>query len=288
MGAGKKENLGTKLQNRLTRDRARKEKIGGYELQNRLTRNLPVRQGRRGAVRKGWYEAVPRHNDVDDGPHHATVPGTHPEEPLEIAVNLVETYLRLTGYFTLSEFEVQRREQDGSYTTVTDIDIMGIRMPGATVVGDPHGVGADVIVLDDPILALDSGVVDVIIGEVKQGEAVLNPGIKDHGVLHSMLRRVEWLYADPLPRVVTGLQRNMVHESAARGGGSIRTRIVAFGRAERSTVNVIDTVHIVETIAGFFEEYEAAFRPLRFSEPAPAFLNLLHKMGYTLSSPPEE
>ncbi len=221
-------------------------------------------------------------------PRHATVPETHPEDLLEIAVNLVETYLRLTGYFTLSEFEVQRREQDGTYTTVTDIDIMGIRMPGATVVGDPHGVGADVIVLDDPVLGLADGAIDVIIGEVKQGEAVLNPGIKDHGVLHSMLRRVEWLYDDPLPRVVTALQRNLVHESSSRGGGTIRTRIVAFGRADRSTVNVIDTAHIVETVAGFFSEYEAAFRPLRFSEPAPAFLNLLHKMGYTLSRPPKD
>jgi hypothetical protein len=218
---------------------------------------------------------------------HATVRGTTRRDLLEIAVNLVETYLRLTGYFTLSEFEVQRREEDGSYTTVTDIDIMGVRMPGATVVGDPHGVGADVIVLDDPVLGLDNGTVDIIVGEVKQGEAVLNPGIKDHGVLHSVLRRVEWLHEDPLPRVVTALQRNLIHEGLTRGGDSIRTRIVAFGRADRSTVNVIDTAHIVETVAGFFSEYEAAFRPLRFSEPAPAFLNLLHKMGYTLSRPPQ-
>ena len=43
---------------------------------------------------------------------------------MDIAVNLVENYLRLNGYLTLSEFEVQRRVSHGHYKTVTDVDIM--------------------------------------------------------------------------------------------------------------------------------------------------------------------
>ena len=57
---------------------------------------------------------------------------------MDIAVNLVENYLRLTGYLTLSEFEVQRRDKRGRFKTVTDIDIMGLRMPGDVYIGDPH------------------------------------------------------------------------------------------------------------------------------------------------------
>ena len=202
---------------------------------------------------------------------------------MDIAVNLVETYLRLTGYFTLSEFEVQRREDNGTYTTITDIDIMAIRTPGTIFVGDPHENTPDAIVLQDPVLGLEDDVVDVIIGEVKQGHAVLNPGIKDHGVLHAMLRRVEWLYDTPIQDVVQELQRDMTCRTPARGGGEIRTRIVAFGRADRSTENTISISHMIDTIIGFFEEYEAAFRPLQFKDPAPAFLKLLHKTGYSLS-----
>ena len=110
---------------------------------------------------------------------------------MDIAVNLVESYLRLTGYLTLSEFEVQRRNDKGRFKTVTDIDIMAIRMPGAVFVGDPHEpADYELLEIDDPALGLEDDVIDVIIGEVKQGAAELNAGIKDHAVLHSMLRRV--------------------------------------------------------------------------------------------------
>jgi len=198
-------------------------------------------------------------------------------------VNLVETYLRLTGYLTLSEFEVQRRDLDGEFKTVTDVDIMAMRLPGNVFVGDPHTADdGEMLLLDDPMLRLEYDCVDVIIGEVKQGEADLNPGITDHVVLHSMLRRIEWIYDEPLSDVVRMLQKGTVHYSPARGGGRVRTRIVAFGRADRSSLHVITHSHVVSTLLRFFDEHEAAFRPIQFKEPAPAFLRLLLKAGFTI------
>ncbi len=203
---------------------------------------------------------------------------------MDIAVNLVESYLRLTGYMTLSEFEVQRRDKKGRFKTVTDIDIMGIRFPGDIYLGDPHReVDCDLLVIDDPVLGLEPDTIDVIVGEVKQGRAELNPGIKDHAVLHSMLRRVEWVYADKLSAVIEGLQRDQVHHAAGRGGGSVRTRLVAFGRSKNSNVNTIALGHIVTTMLEFFEEHEEAFRPVQFREPAPAFLRLLLKAGFDVN-----
>ena len=129
---------------------------------------------------------------------------------MDIAVNLVENYLRLTGYMTLSEFEVQRRDKKGRFKTVTDIDIMGIRFPGGVYVGDPHSEqDCELLLVDDPVLELEDEMIDVIIGEVKQGQAELNPGIKDHGVLHSMLRRVEWLYEGDVDAVIIGIIDNV-------------------------------------------------------------------------------
>lgn len=202
---------------------------------------------------------------------------------MDIAVNLVENYLRLTGYFTLSEFEVQRRDPDGRYKTVTDIDVMGVRMPGAIYVGDPHTVkDCALLQIDDPVLGLEPDTVDVIIGEVKQGPAELNHGIKDHAVLHSTLRRVEWLYGEPVDGVIAGLQRSDVHRSPGRQGGSVRTRIVAFGRSDVSNEKVIALNHIISTLIGFFEQHDDAFRSMQFREPAPAFLRLLGKAGFDL------
>lgn len=200
---------------------------------------------------------------------------------MDIAVNLVENYLRLTGYMTLSEFEVQRRDKRGRFKTVTDIDIMAIRFPGDIYLGDPHREqDCELLVIDDPVLELADNTIDVIVGEVKQGQAELNPGIKDHGVLHSMLRRVEWIYGDALDEVIQGLQRDEAHRGASKGGGQIRTRLVAFGRSRHCNANTISLSHIVTTMLNFFEEHEDAFKPIQFREPAPAFLRLLLKSGF--------
>jgi hypothetical protein len=206
---------------------------------------------------------------------------------VDIAVNLVESYLRLTGYLTLSEFEVQRRNDEGRFTTVTDIDIMAVRMPGAVFVGDPHEpADYELLEIHDSALALEDGVIDVIIGEVKQGAADLNAGMKDHAVLHTMLRRVVALYDEPVDVVIRGLQRSLVHRSPAHGGGAIRTRLMAFGRSQETTETVMSLSHIVTTMLAFFEQHEDAMRAVQFREPAPAFLRLLLKTGFDVAKEP--
>ena len=200
---------------------------------------------------------------------------------MDIGVNLVESYLRLTGYLTLSEFEVQRRADDGQFVTITDVDIVGLRTPGDVYVGDPHKKDdCGLLLISDPELQLEPDCVDVIIGEVKQGQAVFNPGLKDHRVLHSVLQRIAWLYVGELNDVVTGLQQKGVHYAEARGGGKIRTRLVAFGRSEETTLNTISHTHIVDTMMGFFSDFDDAFRPVQFKDPAPALLRLLQKVGF--------
>jgi hypothetical protein len=205
---------------------------------------------------------------------------------MDIAVNLVESYLRLSGYLTLSEFEVQRRSEKG-FETVTDVDIMGLRLPGDVYAGDPHREEeCHLLLLQDPILQLEEGMTDVIIGEVKQGAAEFNPGIRSHVVLHSMLRRVGWLYGEPVEDVVPALKEDGIRTSPARGGGSIRTRLVAFGRAPHSDLHTISHTHIVNTLLGFFEGTDHAFKPVQFRDPATAMLSLLLKTGFEVVKEP--
>lgn len=202
---------------------------------------------------------------------------------MDIAVSLVESYLRLTGYLTMSEFEIQARRPDGAFDTITDIDIMAIRFPGDIYAGDPHVPGdTQLLLLDDPALLLEPDQVDLIIGEVKQGAAEFNPGITRHKVLHSVLRRVEWLFPDGIDRVIDDLGEHRVCVSPARGGGQIRVRLVAFGRAPAPGLHVMPHTHIVETMLGFFDDMEEAFRPVQFREPAAAMLRLLRKSGFEL------
>lgn len=201
-------------------------------------------------------------------------------------MNLVESYLRLSGYLTLSEFDVQRRTAAG-YESVTDVDIMALRLPGEVYAAPPESPeDFRLLLLEDPELRLDDDQIDVIIGEVKQGSAEFNPGIRRDVVLTSMLQRVRWLYSEPLGRVVDALQSHLVCTSPARGGGTIRTRLVAFGRAPRCDLHTISHSHIVETLLRFFGGTGDAFKPVQFRDPAPAMLSLLLKSGFDLTREP--
>lgn len=207
---------------------------------------------------------------------------------MDIAVNLVENYLRLTGYMTLSEIEIQAQREDGGFDSITDVDIMAIRFPGPVYAGDPHEAqAAHLLLLDDPALLLEDDQIDVIVGEVKQGEARLNPGIRRHQVLHSILRRVAWLFADSIDGVVDSLGNAAMCVVPARGGGTIRVRLMAFGRSATTDLHTMSHSHMVDTMVGFFTDMEAAFRPVQFRDPAPAMLSLLRKTGFDISKPEE-
>lgn len=206
---------------------------------------------------------------------------------MDIAVNLVESYLRLNGYLTLSEFELQARNERGLFESVTDVDIMAIRFPGDVVVGDPHDrVEARMLTIADPALLLEPDQIDVIIGEVKQGLAEFNPGLRRHLVLHSMLRRIEWLLVDDLSPIVDDLARRNLCMVPGRGGGMVRVRLVAFGRADHNDLHTIGHGHIVTTMLGFLSGLDDAFRPVQFRDPAPAMLNLLLKSGFDVREHP--
>ena len=204
---------------------------------------------------------------------------------MDIAVNLVESYLRLNGYLTLSEFEIQRRGENGMYETVTDVDIVGFRFPGDIYAVDDHD-DCRMLQIHDPALELQPDTIDVILGEVKQGDAQFNPGLTRHEVLHSVLQRLEWAYGVPISGVVDDLQeRGLSEVPACAGTGTVRTRLVAFGRSPTTNLHTVALSHILRTMVGYFQDLEEVLRPAQFKDPAPALLKLLVKTGFEVSKP---
>jgi hypothetical protein len=63
---------------------------------------------------------------------------------------------------------------------------------------------------------------------------------------------------------------------------------VAFGRAPKTSLNVISHTHVVQTMLGFFEQFEEAIRPIQYRDPAPALLRFLTKTGFEVTKPPKE
>jgi hypothetical protein len=50
---------------------------------------------------------------------------------MDNSVALVQAYLRLNGYFTVSELPVIASTKGGGYRTATDLDILALRFPRA-------------------------------------------------------------------------------------------------------------------------------------------------------------
>lgn len=199
---------------------------------------------------------------------------------MDVAVNLVESYLRLNGYLTLSEIEVQARNDIGTFDTLTDVDIVGFRFPGDTHVAETK-IGDDhLLLIADDALDLSDNRIDVIIGEVKQGEAVFNPSLSRREVLRSVLRRMQWVYAEGIEGVVERLAQGGISFDPARGGGEIRTRMVAFGQSVGRGPHTIPIGHVIESLVGFMERYDDVLRSAQFREPAPALIRLLVKAGF--------
>ncbi|MFQ5968174.1 MAG: hypothetical protein ACE5MI_11285 [Acidimicrobiia bacterium] len=209
---------------------------------------------------------------------------------MDISVNLIESYLRINGYLTLSEFEVQRRLDDGSFETATDVDVVGLRFPGPIYAADWHDEPPEgrLLLIEDETLMLIPDCVDVIIGEVKEGDAVFNPALRNHEVLHTVLQRLKWIYAEPLSQVVSDLQDDGVSIVPTRGDGTIRTRLVAFGRTPRNTLHAISLTHVFRTMVSYMEDFDDVLRPAQFKDPAPALLRLLAKTGFSVEKKPAE
>ena len=202
-------------------------------------------------------------------------------------MDLVESYLRLNGYLTLSEFEIQQRDGDGGWDTVTDVDMVAVRLPGPVYAADAHTKSdTRFLLIDDPALRLEEDCVDVIIGEVKQGEAVFNPGLTSHAALHTVLNRFAWLYPDGVESVVHDLQDEGIsfvpHATGGPRGGAVRTRLVAFGRSPVVDIHTISLSHIFETLTDHLNDYEDVVRSAQFKSPAVALLHLLSKTGFKI------
>lgn len=109
---------------------------------------------------------------------------------MDTAVSLVETYLRVNGYFTVTEFPIIKGFHHGEYRTVTDLDVLAVRFAGAGRLIPAEGRRSQKRILAaDPRLCSDGDRTDMIIGEVKEGRAELNKAARDPLVLETVLTR---------------------------------------------------------------------------------------------------
>ncbi len=138
---------------------------------------------------------------------------------MDNAVALVQAFLRLHGYLTVTEFPVVRRARHGGHECLTDLDVLGFRFGSAR--SSNEATAEDSVRL----LGVSAGTADMLIGEVKEGRAELNTAATQHDVLAAALERFGCCSHADTDRLATELLRQ--GRTTTRHGHAVR--LVAFG-----------------------------------------------------------
>jgi hypothetical protein len=196
------------------------------------------------------------------------------------AVDLVRAYLHVNGYFTVTEYPVLEQRRGGGYRTVTDLDVLAFRFTGAGPVPVTSGPGpllAPTLPEPDAALGRRRGESDMIVAEVKEGQARLNRAARDPRVLEAALVRFGCCEPAEAEQVVATLLR----EGEASTGHGHRVRLLAFG----STVpdggpggfTTISLGHVLSFLRTHLRDHWDLVQHAQMLDPALGFLSLIEK-----------
>lgn len=203
---------------------------------------------------------------------------------MNAGVRLVQSYLYLNGYFTVADLPVIREGRKGEYREVTDLDLLALRFPRAEWVVPRARLGGrrDLRIRTDPLLVQDREIVDVIIGEVKEGKARVNDTLRSRDALQTALRRVGCCPDALLDQKTDDLRQWGTTELAGDEAGiPTRIRLVAFGVGEsgmREGFEVISLQHVARFIEEQLDRYHDVLTPADLGGTPLGLLHLLRKL----------
>ncbi len=196
---------------------------------------------------------------------------------MDIAVALVQAYLRVNGYFTVAEYPVIEAVQRGKYRTVTDLDILAFRFPNAGRLVPGAEEGQAPFFEPDPLLGVSRKEADLIIGEVKEGRAELNHGAQDPNVMRVALRRFGCCGASEVSVV-----DQLIRTGEAKLSSGYRVRLVAFGTSqsdqESPGFQVILLHQVMDFLQNYVKQHWKILKHGQFKDPALGFLLTLEKI----------
>ena len=195
----------------------------------------------------------------------------------DAASELVTAYLRVNDYFVLNDLELHLWE-DSVYRAVTDVDIVAVRHRSPS--GPVHyrdtpgvvecGLAGEV----DPVLEVATDRCDVIIGEVKRGEAGYNRSLRDPRVIHGVFRRVGDVFGAPVDDAIDELVAT----------GRVLTpwahvRLVAFGRSGNVARGMaLSHAHVIDWLSAVISRHRELFEVSSFSDPVLSLLALMSRV----------
>lgn len=200
---------------------------------------------------------------------------------MDNAVALVQAYLHVNGYFTVAEYPVIEATKHGGFRTLTDLDILAFRFPGAgrliSAAGGRRATHSE-IYEPDAALGIRAGQSDMLIGEVKEGRAELNEGARDPAVLRAALVRfgccTEAEVGDTVEELLRRGRAMLPHGHQAR---MVLFGALGKGALEASPYDTISMKHVVTFLQEYLREHWEVLRQAQFKDPAFGFLMTIEK-----------
>ncbi len=207
---------------------------------------------------------------------------------MDVSTQLVQAYLRLNGYFTTTEYPLVESRHAHPPRMLTDIDMMAVRFPRQTMSDaarnrDVVRVTGPVATQCDPVLDSPTDKTDMIVAEVKQGRAHVNPGSRDAHVLAAALTRFGCCNEGEAASLVQALLRH----GRARCERQHVIRMVLFashGASAPRGWHWIHLGHVIQYLDDYLRRHCGELGSVDHRDPALGWLSLLHKCKITLDS----
>ena len=199
---------------------------------------------------------------------------------MDTAVALVQAYLHVNGYFTVTEYPVLEAFHRDHTRAVTDLDVLAFRFAHAAhdlKRGRGRRPLEATLMTPDPALACPADCPDMIVGEVKEGPARFNPAARDPVVLEVALAR----FGCCPPAHVASLTRQLLAKGCADTPSGHTVRMVAFGDGAGGTTpdrwTCVPMGHVVEFLQLYLRRHWDVLRHAQIREPALGVLALIEK-----------
>jgi hypothetical protein len=195
---------------------------------------------------------------------------------MDSAVALVRSYLKINGYFVITDYPIVEVFDHNEVRSITDIDILAVRFPGAGRLV-PQGNHGSMIGKVDPELGTSDEHIEFIIAEVKQGGARLNRGAHDPAVIRTALARFGSCPHEHASGVVEKLLQS--GHAMTPTGHSIRMMVFAsyIEKNPGHGVRVITLGHMEHFVTTYLRQHWHTLHETQFNDPAMNFLMMLEK-----------
>jgi len=206
---------------------------------------------------------------------------------MDVGTSLVQAYLHVNGYFTAADYPLVETGRDQTPRTLTDIDLLAVRFGRADINPDRsrrrHPKVTGPVSIDvDPALGASPERTDMIVAEVKQGRAQVNPGARNRQALAAAIAR----FGCCAPHEAPGMVKTLLQHGRAQGVDDHMVRMVLFASSGERAPRGWHWVHL-DHVFRFLDDYlrreQTRLGHVDLHDPALAWLALLHKCQLALT-----